>query len=125
MIDPQLTRSAFNNSYARATMQGDPRYQVKQFDRAGLSRGAGAFNQASIQGAGKLAEGVAKAYSDRDSMNQYNQAQAQQLQQGNDSYGQSASALAQQQAYQDALARLQRANMGMNFATSLLGGLLG
>lgn len=125
MISDQQRRAAFNNDYANAALVGDPRYHMKQYDRAGVSRGAGTFNQASTQAAQQFAQGVADAYSNRDSMDQYNQAQGMQQKQSTDTYNQSMSALRQQQVYQDSLARLQRANMGMNFATSLLGGLLG
>lgn len=124
MIHPALSRANFNNRYAQAAMQGDPRSQVKQYDRAGVSRGGGAYNQAGIQGAQDFVRGVAEAYAGQQSDRLYNQSMAMQQQQGDDQYRQSAAAMQQQQQYQDTMARLQRANMGTQFATSLLGGLL-
>lgn len=125
MISDQQRRASFNNDYANAALAGDPRYHMKQYDRAGVSRGAGTYNQASTQAAQQFAAGVANAYANRDSADMYNQSQAMQQRQSADTYSQSMAALRQQQSYQDSLARLSRANMGMQFATNLLGGLLG
>lgn len=125
MIPPQTARANFNNQYALAAIEGDPRYQVKQMDRAGVSRGAGAFNQAGIQGAQKLAAGVAEAYKNRTQLNQYNAGQALQQQQANDLQAQALSALQTQQQQMDAMNRIQKRNIGTDFVTSLLGGLLG
>jgi hypothetical protein len=124
MIPYQTSRALFNNQYAQAAIEGDPRFQAKQMDRGGVSRGAGTQSQAGIQGASKLAEGVAEAYKQRAQANQYNVGQALQIQQANDLQSQAMTALQQQQAYQDAMARTQKRNMGMDFATSILGGLL-
>jgi hypothetical protein len=124
MISGPQSRAAFNNSYAQAAIQGDPRYQIKQFDRGGVSRGAGAMNQASIQGASQFAQGVADAYRDRAQTGLYNQNLAMQQQQATDTYQQAVGAAKQQDKYQDALAKLERAQMGTQFITSLLGGLI-
>jgi len=124
MISPQQQRAVYNNQYAQAAVNGDPRYQMKQYDRAGVSRGAGAFNQASIQGGKQLAEGVAEAYRTRGDMQNYNQGFAMQQQQADMQQAQALAGLYSQQAYQNQMAQQQRNNMGMNFATGLLGGLL-
>lgn len=125
MIPSQNARALFNNQYAQAMVEGDPRFQMKQTDRGGISRGAGSFTQGSIQGAQKLAEGVADAYKQRTAMNQYNANQAFQVQQSNDLQAQALAALRQQQQLQEAAMRQQNKNMKTDFVTSLLGGLLG
>jgi hypothetical protein len=124
MISPQQQRAVYNNQYAQAAMSGDPRYQAKQYDRAGVSRGAGTNNQASIQGGQKFAEGVAEAYRNKAQMQQYNQGIGMQMQQSDMQQAQAIAGLLQQQAYQNQMAQQQRSNMGMNFATGILGGLL-
>lgn len=124
MISPRTSHAAFNNQYASAAAEGDPRYQMKTLDRGGLSRGAGQVNQAGMQGAMKMADGIASAYSGKTANQQYNAGQAQQAQQANDVYSQSMAALQQQQQYSAALAKLQQTNSSLNFASSLLGGLL-
>jgi hypothetical protein len=124
MIDPQNIRSAYNNNYANAITAGDPRIQVKQMDRGGISRGAGQYSAAGMQGAAKMAEGIADAYTQKQQAQDYNAAAGQQNYQQDANQQQALGALAQQQQYNTQLAALQRQNSAMNFATSILGGLL-
>ena len=132
MIDPQLPTAysqqqrakALNNAYASAVASGDPRFNVKQYDRGGISRGAGQWNQAGIDGAAKMVEGIANAYSQDVANNQYNANTALQAKQGQQSNQLAVDSLQQQNNYANQLAALQRQGMVMNLASSLLGGLL-
>jgi hypothetical protein len=124
MINPQNIRAAYNNSMANAITSGDPRIQVKQMDRGGMSRGAAQYSAAGAQGAAKMAEGIADAYSQKQQAQDYNTATSMQANQQDASQQQALGALAQQQQYNNQMAALQRQNSAMNYASSLLGGLL-
>ncbi len=71
-ITPQNRNAQFNNAYAAALAAGDPRYTVKNYDRGGLSRGASQWNQAGVDAAASLADGIAKAYAADQGTAQYN-----------------------------------------------------
>jgi hypothetical protein len=120
----QQTKAALNNSYANALAMGDPRMSVKPYDKGGMSRGGAQWNQAGIDSAQKMSQGIAEAYSRDVQNNQYNANTALAGQQAQESQAQALGALQQQQGYANQMAQLQRQNMAMNFATSLLGGLL-
>lgn len=113
---PQHMQAQFGNQYAQAMANADPRYQLKQLDRPGFSRGEGQMYQAGINASKALADGIADAYSQQLNNQQFNantqlQSQSQQEQQS-----QQLAAFQSQQAYADQMARLQ--------AINLLGGLL-
>lgn len=120
----QQRAAALNNSYAAALAAGDPRFNAKSYDRAGLSRGAGQWNQAGIDGAGKMVQGIADAYSQDLQNNQYNSTAALQGQQSQEANAIATGSLQQQNNYANQLAALQRQGMVMNLASSILGGLL-
>jgi len=124
MIDQKKINANFNNDYANAISMGDPRLQMKQMDRGGVSRGAGQMNAAGMQGAAKMAEGIAQAYSNRQQSQDYNNAFSMQNQQSDASQQLALQGLLQQQQYNNQMAAQQRQNSAMNFATSILGGLL-
>ena len=124
MIPQQKINSNFNNSYANAISLGDPRLQVKQMDRGGMSRGAGQISNAGMQGAQKMADGIAQAYSAKQTAQDYSNAYALQDQQADDTQRQALQGLLQQQQYNNQMAAQQRQNSALNFATSILGGLL-
>lgn len=124
MIPQQKINANFNNDYATAIAQGDPRLQMKQLDRGGMSRGAGQMSNAGMQGAAKMAEGIAQAYSTKQTARDYNNAYSLQNQQSDASQQQALQGLLQQQTYDNQMAGQQRQNLAMNFATSILGGLL-
>jgi len=124
LINQQNIRSAYNNNFANAIVSGDPRMQVKQMDRGGMSRGAGQYSAAGMQGAAKMAEGIANAYGQKQQAQDYNTAAGQQNYQQDATQQQALGALAQQQQYNTQMAALQRQNSAMNFASSILGGLL-
>ena len=114
----------FNNMHARAMAEGDPRQAVKQYDRAGLSRGAGLWNQAGIDAANKMAPGVANAYTDRLAQDAANETMQMQGQSQREQQAQALGALQENNAYAQQLAALQRQQSSNNLVTSVLGGLL-
>jgi len=117
-------RSVYNNDIASAISAGDPRLQMKQMDRGGMSRGAGQMSLAGMQGAQKMAEGVAQAYGNRQQSQDFNNAFSMQNQQSDASQQLAIQSLLQQQTYNNQMAAQQRQNSALNFATSILGGLL-
>ena len=124
MIPQSKIQANFNNDYAQAMAMGDPRLQMKQMDRGGMSRGAGQMNAAGMQGAKQIADGIAQAYGNRQQAQDYNTSAAMQSQQNNSMQQLALQGLLQQSQYNDQLAAQQRHNSVLNFATSLLGGLL-
>jgi hypothetical protein len=61
--DINVTEDAVNNVMAQGWQQGDPRYQMKQIDRAGISRGKGQqfiAGQEGAQAVGKSANQAAE-----------------------------------------------------------------
>jgi hypothetical protein len=125
---PQLTpntRGAFNNAMAQAQADSDHRFQMKEWDRNGVSRGRGTQAMAGIKAANALSEGIAKAYQvpQQDAVTDAgNTLQFQQMQEG---LGLGTSAVAQQAEYANALAALQRQQNAMQFTGNVLGGLMG
>lgn len=117
-----LTRGAFNNTMAQAHASADPRFNVKQFDKAGFSRGAGQRALAGITGAQNLAQGVAQAYAGNLSDSQTNAATTLGNQVAAENIGQGMNAIGQQQAYANAMAALQRQQQQMGALSGLLGG---
>lgn len=123
--DNPLTRRAFmNNQLASAYASGDPLYNLKQYDRPGVSRGKGTMAQAGIDASRSLAQGIADAYT---AGNQYAISQAdrnleQEVQ--DEQFGQQAAALQQQRNYAQAMARMNARNQQLGMVTGLLGGLL-
>jgi len=102
---------AFNNAMAQALAAGDPRYQMKQFDRAGFSRGAGQANQAGIKGAQDLADGIANAYRQSVDDTQYNATTGLGSQVSREQFGQALGGLQEQNNYAQQMAALQRMNL--------------
>lgn len=102
---------AFNNAVAAALAAGDPRYQMKQFDRAGFSRGAAQANQAGIQGAQQMAEGLADAYRQSIDDSQYNALAGLGSQVSREQFGQSLGGLQEQNSYAQRMAALQQMNL--------------
>jgi hypothetical protein len=100
--------ASFNNDMAFALAAGDPRYQMKQLDRAGFSRGGAQRNQAGIRGAQDMVDGVAGAY--QNAMQSANTDAMNALQWGTsqEQYAQALGSLQQQNAYANQMAQLQR-----------------
>jgi hypothetical protein len=124
LIPQQRVNANFNNDYASAISLGDPRLTMKQMDRGGMSRGAGQMSNAGMMGAQKMAQGIAEAYGTKQKAQDYNNAYSMQNQQSDASQHQSIQSLLMQQQYNNQMAAQQRQNSAMNFATSILGGLL-
>lgn len=117
---PQQQSAAFNNSMAQALAAGDPRHQMKQYDRAGLSRGGAQANQAGIRGAQEMADGIAAAYQGQIDDQHYHAMSDLNSQVSREQFGQALGGLQQQNAYADQMAQLQRQQM----MTGLLQGLM-
>jgi hypothetical protein len=116
-IPQQRMQAQFNNQMAQALAAGDPRFAAKQYDRPGFSRGAGQWNQAGIDAAKGLADGIAQAYSGNLQNQQYNALSGLQGSQAQEAQAQALGALQQQNNYANKMAALQLQNQ-------LLGGLL-
>jgi hypothetical protein len=116
--------AALNNQLAVAMSMGDPRMAVKQYDRAGISRGGSQWNQAGIDSAQRLADGVADAYSKQIQNQNYNAGLQLQGQQAQEQTAQALGGLQQQRAYSDQMAALQRQQAMLGFAGGLLRGLM-
>ena len=119
------TQAAFSNALASAQASADPRFNMKEYDRNGVSRGKGTQYMAGIKGAQSLADGVASAYQIPMQDAATNAGNALQYQTQNEGYGLDAAGLAQQNNYSNALAALQRQQSMLNFQGNALGGLLG
>jgi hypothetical protein len=120
-INPQNRNAQFNNAYAQALAAGDPRYTVKEYDRGGISRGGAQMNQAGIDAAANLADGIAKAYSQDAGNAEFNANTTLRSQQQREAMAQNLGAFNSQQAYADQMNRLQNQQA---FA-GMLGGLFG
>lgn len=105
---------------ASALAMGDPRMNAKQYDRPGLSRGKAQWNQAGIDSAQKMADGIADAYTAQLQDQQQRSGANLQAMQAQEQYSQNLGALQQQNNYANQMAALQRQGAFMN----LLGGLL-
>lgn len=105
---------------ANAMAMGDPRMNVKQYDRGGISRGGAQWNQAGIDSAQKIAEGVAEAYNTQLQDQQMRSNANLQAKQQEEQYALQLGALQQQNNYANQMAALQRQGAFMN----LLGGLM-
>jgi hypothetical protein len=110
----------FNNTMARALASGDPRYQMKRYDRAGFSRGGAQANQAGIQAAQDMSQGMADAYRQAMDDESYNANLALQGQVGQEQFGQALGGLQQQQAYAQQMASLQRQQAVMGLLKGLM-----
>lgn len=98
---PQQMQASFNNAQAQALALGDPRGSLKRNNliRPGMSVGRAQMNQAGIQGAQEMADGIAAAYGQNLQQNAYNANTQLQGQQANEQFAQALSGLQQQQNY--------------------------
>ena len=123
-LSAQQMQAALNNQYANAMAAGDPRINVKKYTRPGISLGKGHWNQAGIDSARSMAAGIADAYKSDVGNQQYNANLNLQSQANQEGYAQALGGLQQQNNYANQMAALQRQQTGLNFVSSLLGGLL-
>lgn len=107
---PDMQSGAFNNTMAQALAAGDPRYQMKQYDRAGMSRGGAQRNQAGIKAAQDMASGIANAYRRQVDDQSYNALANLSSQVSREQFGQALGGLQEQQAYANQMAAMQRMN---------------
>lgn len=122
---PDRTRQkAFNFAEATALASADPRYTLKPLDRAGLSRGGGQMNQAGIDAARNLSEGMSAANMQGLDLGNFNANLALQSDSAREQNAQALGGLQSQNAYADQMAALQRQQMMTNMFTGILGGLL-
>jgi hypothetical protein len=119
-----VRRKAFNTAEASALASADPRYTLKQLDRGGLSRGRGQMNQAGIEAARNLSEGMSAANMQDLELGSYNANLALQADTAREQNAQALGGLQSQNAYADQIAALQRQQMMNSMFTGLLGGLL-
>lgn len=117
---PAQQSGAFNTAMAQALAAGDPRYQVKRYDRAGLSRGGAQAHQAGIQGAQDMSEGMAAAYRQGIDDQQYNAMADMNAQASREQFGQALGGLQQQQAYAQQMQMLQRQQAAMGLLKGLI-----
>lgn len=123
-MGPERVGAALNNDLAMALAMGDPRMAAKQYDRAGLSRGRGQWNQAGIDSAQRIADGVAEAYSNQFKNLAYDSDLQLQGQQSQEQNAQALGGLQQQRNYANQMAALQRQQTMLGFAGGLLRGLM-
>jgi hypothetical protein len=121
---PSQQQSAFNARYAQALQSGDTRYQMKNLDRAGLSRGRGQQAIAEQRAAAELAGGLSAAYQQLIDDDTYGANMRLQGAAAQEQAGRALAALQQQQSLDERQSQLRRQQSMMNFAGSLLGGLL-
>lgn len=103
---PANTPSA--SALARAAAASDPRFNMKEYDRAGVSRGRGTAAQAGIKAAQGFSQGVADAYDNHLRQQAANADAMLQLQRGQEEYGQALGGLQSQATYAEQMAALQR-----------------
>lgn len=115
-VPPPATPSA--SGMARATASADPRFHMKQYDRAGVSRGKGQMHQAGISAAQNYQAGMQDVFNDQLQQQGQNASAMLGLDMGEEQYGQALGALNSQAAYAQQMANLQRQGALMG----LLGG---
>ena len=118
----QNNRNAqFNNAYAQALAAGDPRFTAKEYDRGGLSRAGAQMNQAGIDAAANLADGIAKAYSQDQDNAVYNANAQLQGQQQQEAAAQQYGNFNSQQAYANQMHQLQNRQALAGMLTGMFG----
>ena len=93
---------------ARAYASADPRFNMKPYDRAGMSRGRGQAAKAGIDAAQGFSQSIADVYDNQLKQQASNADAMLQLQQGQEQYAQALGGLQSQATYADQMAALQR-----------------
>lgn len=93
---------------ARAQASADPRFNMKKYDRAGVSRSRGQAAKAGIDAAQAFSLGIADVYDNQLKQQAANADAMLQLQQGQEQYAQALGGLQSQATYADQMAALQR-----------------
>lgn len=115
---------SLNTQLAQAYAAGDPRLAVKSYDRPGMSRGASQWNQAGIDSARRLVEGVSNAYGQHLQNLAYNADVGLQGHAGREQFSQALGGLQTQNDYAQQMSDLQRQQSVLGLYSGLLGGLL-
>lgn len=120
------TNASVNQAYADAYASSDPRMTVKQYDRPGVSRGAGQYSYAAAQGAANFADNAAKAQAIGTSDAYANAGMALDEQARNQDFGMALAGLQEQQSqnsYMNQMRQQQRMiDFGGNVFNQMLGG---
>ena len=107
---PRQLGAQFNNDYAAAVSAGDPRYQMKALDRAGMSRGGAQMNHSGIKASQEVADGIARAYQNNLSGQQFNANLDLENQGRAEAFSQALQGLQSQNNYANQMAGMQRQN---------------
>jgi hypothetical protein len=122
---PQQTNAAANYHQAMAHASSDPRYNAKQYDRPGVSRGKGQYAYGAAQGAQGYAQNMANAEQVRMG-DAYANANMQLGEQGRQQdFGMALAGLQEQQAQQDAMFRMGQQSRAMDFAGNAFNQMMG
>jgi hypothetical protein len=119
---PRITAQdkVFANDMANAQASADPRFTLKQYDRPGLSRGAGSRAQAGIDASKNLVDGISQAYGNYQQARSNAANTALQFAGGQEQFGQALNGLAQQNAYQQAMNRMSNMQAGIGILGTLM-----
>jgi hypothetical protein len=123
-VPNSVQRKAFNHAEATAMAAADPRFTLKPLDRAGFSRGRGQMNQAGIDAARNLSDGMAAANLQSLDLGSFNATLALDADTAREQNAQALGGLQSQNAYADQMAALQRQQMMTGMFSGILGGLL-
>lgn len=123
-MDQNARKKLLATNLASAYAAGDPGHHLKTYDRPGMSRGAGQFNQAGIDSAQAMADGIRDAYLQDDQLSLASAQSDLKQTTEQEAFANELSAMQQQDAYARQLAALTAQQNKMNFVTGILGGLL-
>jgi hypothetical protein len=123
-IPDSVRQKAFNYAEATALASADPRYALKGRDRVGLSRGQGQMNQAGIDAARSLSEGMSAANMQNLDLSNFSAGLSMDADSAREQSAQALGGLQSQNAYADQMAALQRQQTMNNMFSGILGGLL-
>jgi hypothetical protein len=122
---PQQTNAEANYHQAMAHAASDPRYNAKQYDRPGVSRGKGQYAYGAAQGAQGYAQNMANAEQVRMG-DAYANANMQLGEQGRQQeFGMALAGLQEQQAQQDAMFQMGQQSRAMDFAGNAFNQMMG
>lgn len=122
---PRQTNAEANYRKAMAVASADPRFNVKPYDRASVSRGAGQYSYAAAKGAQQYADGIAGAEMSRmqDAYSNAGQLLGEQARQ--QEFGMALAGLQEQQGQEAYMNNLRRRQRSMDFAGNVFGQILG
>ena len=122
---PRQTNAEANYQKAIAAASADPRYNAKQFDRAGVSRGAGQYSYAAAKGAQQYADQMSAAEMARMQDAYSNAGLALGEQARNQDFGMTLAGLQEQQGQNAYMQRLSQQQRMMDFTGNVFNQILG